>query len=166
MAVAVVGQQDRVAQPLRGQPGVAKRCVGVEPGADDQDWIAGGGVPGAGVAVGAGRWPGRARGELPAHDRSADAAEVLQAVHHPQPDAGGVAGGAVGAHQRRALLLEQHSGLVGGRPPGDGLGHRGVALDGRLQRGCGHGPQTRVGQAGELEGGQRLSVGQLPGRVG
>jgi hypothetical protein len=77
-----------------------------------------------------------------------------------------VAGGAVGAHQRRALLLEQHSDLVGGGPPGDGLGHRGVALDGRLQRGCGHGPQTRVGQAGELEGGQRLAVGQLPGRVG
>jgi len=77
-----------------------------------------------------------------------------------------VTGGAVGADQRPALLLDRHSDLVGGERPGDGRNRGGVALDGRLQRGCRHRPRTGIRQGGELEGGQRLTVGQFPGRVG
>jgi hypothetical protein len=54
MAIAVVDQQDGVAEQPRHTPGVANRRGGVESGADNQDRMLGGGVPGAGVAVGAG----------------------------------------------------------------------------------------------------------------
>src|SRR5262245_48771002 len=75
MPVAVMGQQDRIAQPPGGAPGVGQGRVGVEPGADDQDRILGRGVPGAGVAVDAGGRPGCARGVDPAQRWSADAAD-------------------------------------------------------------------------------------------
>src|SRR5439155_24507267 len=86
VAVAVVGEQHSVAQPPLSEPGVRQRRVGVETSADQQDRVLGGGVPWPGVAVGAARWPRRARRTYhPAHRRATEAADRLEPVDDAWP---------------------------------------------------------------------------------
>ena len=61
VTVAVVNEQNRVAEPRRRTDGIGERCIRIEPRTDNKNPVLGERIPRTGIAVGAAHAPRGAR---------------------------------------------------------------------------------------------------------
>src|SRR5262249_50106687 len=102
VAVALLGEEDRVTQVLLGSPGVGIARVGVIALVDQQDRVRGAGVPRPPVVVLGADRPGGAGGPLPpALYAALEPADLLESSDHLRPRLRALIGRPVGALDRR-----------------------------------------------------------------